>query len=133
MTSFDNLMVAIDTAENPTLDNISKNLGNGHKVRNFYNNIINPNNAKFWDVTSDTHQVCASLLRPLGQKTRQVSHNFGNGPAKAVKVAGETGPGGVGGEGINGAFYAFHADAARLAAREIAQEVPGEEDILGRA
>lgn len=128
MTSFNNLMVAIDTAENPTLDNISDKLGYGHKVRNFYNNIINPNNAKFWDVTSDTHQVCASLLRPLGQKSIQVSHNFGNG------VKGESeGPGSVGATGVNGAFYAFHADAARLAAREIAQEVPDEKDLLGRA
>jgi hypothetical protein len=59
------------------VDKISKILGNRHKVRSFYNNIIHPHSSH-GDVTSDTHHVAAGLLSPLGGNSIPVAHNFKN-------------------------------------------------------
>ena len=56
---------------------ISEAMGEAHKVRSFYNNILDPNSAN-GDVTSDTHHVGAAWLRSLGSKSVPVAHNFGN-------------------------------------------------------
>jgi len=57
---------------------ISDALGDGHKVRNFYNNIYNPNSTE-GHVTIDTHAVAGILLRPLGLTDNEVTQNFGGG------------------------------------------------------
>ena len=44
--------------------NISDSLGNMHKIRNFYNNIVDPE-AEDGSVTMDTHAVAAGLISPL--------------------------------------------------------------------
>ena len=51
-------------------------MGDRHKVRNFYNNIIAPN-ALDGDITSDTHAVAAAHLKPLSGASTEVFHNFG--------------------------------------------------------
>ena len=56
---------ALRILENGSLENISTNLGMGHKVRSFYNNIVSPNSL-FNDVTVDTHAVGASRLMSIG-------------------------------------------------------------------
>jgi hypothetical protein len=43
--SFATIEKALSILENGSFKNISEKLGNEHKVRNFYNNIIDPNNA----------------------------------------------------------------------------------------
>ena len=51
-------------------------LGDAHKVRNFFNNILLP----FVDTTSvtiDTHAVAAALLRPLASKDTEVYNMLG--------------------------------------------------------
>lgn len=64
---------------NGDIKRISPLLGEQHKVRNFYNNIIAPN-SKSGDVTIDTHAVAAALLRPLSGNSMEVLHNFGSAP-----------------------------------------------------
>ena len=57
-----------------TLNSISPELGKEHKVRNFFNNILNPDSPK--DVTVDTHQIAAGLFRPLGAGSVEVGQGL---------------------------------------------------------
>lgn len=92
------------------LNVISDALGNYHKVRNFYNNIRNPNSPNGY-VTIDTHAVAAALLRPLAGNDREVNHMLGKG------LKGETGPASSSVLGVQG-LYGLYADAYRRAAAE---------------
>ena len=87
---------------------ISPLMGGAHKVRSFYNNILDPHSPN-GDVTVDTHEVGAALLRSLGQMSVQVSQNFGNNKPGVQNAKGsvETGLSGT---------YGLYADAVRLAA-----------------
>lgn len=97
------------------LDTISQLMGERHKVRNFYNNIVNPN-GQHGDVTIDTHAVAAGLLHPLGGNTTEVAHNFKNTlPANLAK--GFTPAKGSIISGVHGT-YPLYADAYRKAAAE---------------
>src|SRR5665213_1464609 len=60
----DSIAKAINIMQDGSLENISQNLGDAHKVRSFYNNIMEPN-SPHQDVTSDTHHVGLSLGRPV--------------------------------------------------------------------
>ena len=86
-------------------ENITMTLGQMHKIRNFYNNIIDPMSVD-GDVTIDTHAVAAAHLKPFSGKSKQVSNNFGTGTSNS-------GP-----KGIKGLYYAY-ADAYALAAKEL--------------
>ena len=81
-------------------ENINKQLGGEHKVRNFYNNIYAPKDARF--TTIDTHAVAADLLRPLAGADKPVADNFGK-------------TGGTSVTGLSGT-YALHYEAYRRAA-----------------
>lgn len=59
-----------------SLENINQKLGGEHKVRNFYNNIFAPKDARF--TTIDTHAVAADMLRPLAGADKPVADNFGS-------------------------------------------------------
>jgi hypothetical protein len=92
---------------------ISSVLGSQHKVRSFYNNIVDPSEATtlgdtnlHGDVTMDTHAVEALLLLPLSGATREGSQNFGGGGASSDSVA-----------VLNG-MYAANAEAYRRAAKD---------------
>jgi hypothetical protein len=78
---------AIRIMRDGSLESISDNLGEKHKVRNFYNNIVAPNNP-FGDATIDTHAVAAAHLFPMGSGHRAVGHNFGSGIGGAPGVDG---------------------------------------------
>ena len=99
--SFSNLEKAINMYRNPSMKNISENMGNDHKIRSFFNNQESPNDPVLRDVTSDTHAVAAAYLLTLSQSSQQVSRNFG-GASNAVS-------------GLNGMYYIV-ADAYRKAA-----------------
>jgi hypothetical protein len=101
---------AIVILEDPSLATISSNLGQQHKVRNFYNNIYAPQDPA-GHVTIDTHAVAAGLLRPLSGNSREVMHNFGSG------VVGEGGPKNSSITGVQGT-YGLYAEAYRRAAQE---------------
>ena len=93
---------AISIVEDGSVENISRQLGDMHKVRNFYNNISDPNSST-GDVTIDTHAVAAGLLKPLAGSDAEVIANLSG---KSSAITGSTGT------------YAAFADAYRLAAKE---------------
>lgn len=93
---------AVAILRNPTLEVISARLGDQHKVRNFYNNIVDPTSAV--DITIDTHAVGAGLMRALSGTDTPVTHNF-SGPGSTVS-------------GTSGT-YAIYADAYRELAAEL--------------
>jgi len=98
---------------------ISAAMGKLHKVRCFYNNILDPHSDN-GDVTVDTHAVGAALLRGLGAASVPVYHSLMTKPdtaekrqrlgfvaAKGSKVSGSQGT------------YPLYADAYREAAAEL--------------
>lgn len=100
---------AIEAAHDP--EQLSRLMGERHKVRNFYNNILDPN-SHHGDVTIDTHAVAAGLLRPLSGNSVEVNHNFGTYAGK-----GQPSTGGSAITGIQG-LYPLYAEAYRQAAKE---------------
>jgi hypothetical protein len=98
---------------------ISPVLGTKHKVRSFYNNIEVPNDPRFGDVTADTHQVAAALMRPLSGASPEVQHNLASGGAAGATNAASSAVTGVQGT------YGLTGEATRMAA--------GEQGILPRA
>jgi hypothetical protein len=103
-SSLDAVAKAISIMEDGSKANISAKLGDAHKIRNFYNNIIDPW-SKHGDVTIDTHAVGAGHLRPMGGSTPEVLDNFGGSPSSNV----------VGTQGT----YGIYADAYRQAAARL--------------
>ena len=103
--SINEIEKAVRILRNGNLTNISENLGDEHKVRNFYNNIVAPN-TPFGDATMDTHAVAAAHIMPFGSSAVEVEHNFGIG------VPG-SGPLGVSG------IYHLYIDAYTAAAKEV--------------
>ena len=95
---------AVSIMKNGSLKNISGKLGDEHKVRNFYNNIIAPN-TPFGDATIDTHAVAAAHLMPYGSSAKPVTHNFGG--------SGKSGP-----LGISGSYHVY-MDAYQQLAKEL--------------
>jgi hypothetical protein len=53
-----------------------------HKVRNFYNNILDPF-SPYHDTTIDTHAIAAGTFQPFAGSDTEVSHNFGAAPQSA--------------------------------------------------
>lgn len=100
--AFPTIEKSISILEDGSIENISKNLGNMHKVRNFFNNISNPNDPNA--VTIDTHAVAAGLLLPLSGSSKEVLYNFGWASSKSTGSKGS---------------YAVYADAYRELAKEI--------------
>jgi hypothetical protein len=94
---------AVSVLEDGSRKNISEKMGQAHKVRNFYNNIVDPSNPD--DVTIDTHAVAAAHVRPLAGKDTEVKDNFGGGGKHAQT-------------GIYGT-YPIYAEAYRSAARDL--------------
>ena len=92
-------------------------LGSKHKVRSFYNNIIEPNSAN-GDVTIDTHAVAAALLRPLSGQSREVHHNFGSSPMKVKQPENWQGAANSSKTGVQGT-YGLYAEAYRQAAADL--------------
>ena len=101
--SLDEIGKAVNIFEDGSRDNLSANLGQAHKVRHFYNNIIEPNSAR-GDVTVDTHAVAAALMRALSGKNPEVLTNFG-GPSSNI-------------HGLNGTYPLYH-EAYTRAAKEL--------------
>jgi hypothetical protein len=108
--SFTEIGKAANAIEDGTKENIDTLLGDKHKIRNFYNNIISPN-SKDGSVTIDTHAVAAALMRALAGKSVEVHHNFGTsvkGMTHRTRNSSITGVQGM---------YAIYADAYREAAK----------------
>jgi len=102
--SFTDIGKAVSVLENPSIENISGQMGNAHKVRNFFNNIRNPNDPH-GDVTIDTHAVAAGHMEPFSGASKPVMVNLGAGPSSSVT-------------GAQGS-YGLYADAYRDAAKQV--------------
>lgn len=94
---------AVNILQDGSRENISRQLGSMHKVRNFYNNIVDPMSTEP-DVTIDTHAVAAGHIQPFSGNSKEVANNFG-GPSSAVT-------------GSNGT-YPLYAEAYRQAAEKL--------------
>ena len=75
--AYGSIQKAISVFEDGSAENIHYQIGAAHKVRNFYNNIFDPNSAKF--VTIDTHAIAAALLMPLSASDALVAWGLGAG------------------------------------------------------
>ena len=74
--SYPEIAKAISLMEDGSPSNISQQIGWGHKVRSFYNNIIAP---EYGDaVTIDTHAIGAALLQAVGSADDIVKLTMGN-------------------------------------------------------
>ena len=102
--SYSEIGKAVAIYNDGSQENITRSLGEMHKIRNFYNNIIDPM-SEDGDVTMDTHAIAAALLLPLSGNSTQVGQNFGTGTSNSGPL------------GIKGLYYAY-ADAYALAAKE---------------
>ena len=101
---FRDIAKAISIIQNGSRENISEQLGDMHKVRSFYNNILNPMSDR-GDVTIDTHAVAAGMMKPLSGKALEVGHNFNTAGKSAITGAKGT--------------YGLYAEAYRQAAAEV--------------
>lgn len=108
LTEIAKAVQALDTSHDP--EKLSELMGEKHKVRNFYNNILHPRSSK-GDVTIDTHAVAAALMRPLSGNSVEVAHNFGSYAGKGQPNAGGSSISGVQGT------YPLYAEAYRRAAK----------------
>lgn len=100
---------------------ISDALGTRHKVRNFYNNILNPfSENRSW--TSDTHNVGAAFFFPSTQNSVSVCHMLSTSPKAnqlpLMKLLGYKGSSARKIHGSSG-LYGLYADAGRDAARDL--------------
>ena len=119
--SFTEIGKAVAATKSADLDVISRGLGEAHKVRNFYNNIVSPN-SRLGEVTIDTHAVAAALFKPLSGKGFEVFHAFGTTPsAEVLGMPSGVERRGAGSSGVNGSqgTYGIYADAYREAAKEL--------------
>lgn len=108
---FGTIEKAVNVLRSGKMSVINSALGNEHKVRNFYNNIVNPNSAE-GHVTIDTHAIGAALFKAMSGESLEVKHNFG-GTNKGYAGAGKSGDTGASGT------YAIFADAYRAAAEQV--------------
>jgi len=80
----------LNAAGDQDMSVISNELGLMHKVRSFYNNIVDPSN-KDGHVTMDTHAIAAILLKPVSGNSTEVTQNFGGKGTAADSVLGLSG------------------------------------------
>ena len=96
-----------------TLNSISPELGKEHKVRNFFNNILNPDSFK--DITVDTHQIAAGLFRPLGSGSVEVGQGLsGSNKVGNPAVFSSDGKATSGMGGTYGLYFDATAEGAKL-------------------
>lgn len=108
----DPIAKALSILEDGSVQNIHNVMGEGHKIRNFYNNIINPW-SKRGHTTIDTHAVGAGFLKPFSQEDTEVAHNFGSGNKKGIPSPAKHAETGLRGS------YAVHEEAYRRAAADL--------------
>jgi hypothetical protein len=107
----DHVAKAIRIINDGSVENINNVMGDGNKIRNFYNNIINPDSEN-GHVTVDTHAVGAAHFQPFSGDDPEVQHNFGNTP-KGIPGAPKHAATGMRGT------YPLYAEAYRRAAERL--------------
>ena len=100
----ENIYKALSILNDDSISNISDQMGNAHKVRSFYNNIVDPD-SKDEHVTIDTHAVAAARIEPLA-----------GGDPEVLQAWGGKGSSDIQGQG---GLYGEYAEAYRRAAQEL--------------
>ena len=95
---------------------ISKLLGTRHKVRAFYNDILDPF-SKNGDVVADIHAIGAAWGAPINDHEAPLLHGFSNGPETGKAPTGWISVGKNGYTGISGT-YPLYVEAYQQAAAE---------------
>ena len=96
---------AVSVFEDGSMDNISNNVGDANKVRNFYLNIANPKDNRA--ITIDTHAMAIALFKPLASNDNEVD--------------------------FRPASFAFYAEAYRELANELGIEARALQSITWEA
>jgi hypothetical protein len=99
---------AVSVLQDGAVPNISEQMGEAHKVRNFYNNIISPL-APHGDVTIDTHAIAAANLYPLTGEDAMTAEGLGQ-KGSANNLTGSKG------------LYGLYAEAYRRAAAALGMQ-----------
>jgi hypothetical protein len=99
-----NIEKALSILRNDSMENISDQMGDAHKVRSFYNNIVYPDSPDE-HVTIDTHAVAAARFEPLSGNAPEVAQAWGGQGSSSM-------------HGQNG-LYGEYAEAYRRAAKEL--------------
>lgn len=80
--SYNEVSKAIAAYVDGRAENVHYLIGGEHKVRNFYNNLFNPDDPRF--TTIDTHAIAAAYLMPLAGTDKLVQHGLGSGVGNAM-------------------------------------------------
>jgi hypothetical protein len=102
---------------------LSQAMGEGNKVRSFYDNILDPEHSE--DVTVDTHAAAAAVFDDLGATSAVAMHAMGLTPSAKDPKTGEVKKpeGWVGSSSSKvtgmGGLYGLYADAYREAAKRL--------------
>lgn len=99
---------------------LSESMGDKHKVRSFFNNILDPH-SKNEDVTIDTHAVGAAWLQPYTGTDVAVVHDLASSLQRSEQPKGYKGAANSKLTGVTGT-YAVYADAYREAAHKLGIE-----------
>lgn len=84
-SSPDEIAKAIQAFRNPDIESIRRVLGNGNKVRNFYNNIVDPRSPNPY-VTADTHASAVALSTPMSSEDASAIGLFDGGQSMLYMV-----------------------------------------------
>lgn len=103
--SYATIAKAVSVLVDGRAENVHYQLGKEHKVRNFYNNLLEPH-SELGFATIDTHAVAAAMLRPLASSDTEVLQAFGGTGAASSSVTGLRGT------------YPIYLEAYRRAAEE---------------
>jgi hypothetical protein len=115
MSAISNAITALESGGNR--DIISYSMGDRHKVRSFYNNILDPDSLNE-DVTMDTHAIGAALLFPSASLSTSVGQSLKTSPLIGKREPGFEGASGSNITGSQGT-YPLWADAYRELAHEL--------------
>jgi hypothetical protein len=99
-----NIDKALSILNDDSMSNISEQMGDAHKVRSFYNNIVEPD-SKDEHVTIDTHAIAAARIEPLSGSAPEVLQAWGGKGSSDVHG--------------QGGLYGEYAEAYRRAAQEL--------------
>jgi hypothetical protein len=81
--SMEDIRKGVSVLQDGSRENISRQMGDAHKVRNFYNNIIAPYSPA-GDVTVDTHAIAGANLYPLTGNDTMTTEGLGQGGSAAA-------------------------------------------------
>jgi hypothetical protein len=98
--TYENMADALSILDDPSDANISARLGEGHKIRNFYNDISVPEDPR--SATSDVHNIAGTLMLPVGGGPL-VDRVTGSSPGSPTKL------------GFKGAYPLYQESTTRAA------------------